>query len=101
MEKKKRLISIDKLPVEIQTEFQKRYSHGYRRYVQKITNHKNEIFYCVPVETEDSLWMIKINTNKSSGDFIPHSFPELDDDDNDDDDIGRDDSDIEIPETED
>lgn len=96
MEKKRRLISMDKLPVEIQGEFQKRYPHGYRRFIQKITNHKSETFHCVPVETDDSLWLVKINLKQNNVDVRP-SFPDFDDDDDNDDVMGADDSDIEVP----
>ncbi|MEX0813785.1 MAG: hypothetical protein WD048_16325 [Chitinophagales bacterium] len=99
MEKKRRLISMDKLPIEIHTEFQKRYPNGYRRYIQKITNHKREVLYCVPVETDDSLWMIKVKFNNNGGLEKP-VIPELDEDDDENEVMDTDDGDIPIPDSE-
>lgn len=100
MEKKRRLISMDKIPMEIYTEFQKRYPNGYKRFIQKITNHKNEVLHCVPVETEDSLWMIKVNFKKN-GDMEKITMPDFDDDDDDNDDMMGSDDDIPVPDMED
>lgn len=100
MEKKRRLISMDKLPKEIQLEFQKRYRNGFKRYIQKVTNHKNEIWHCVPVETEDSLWMIRVNLNKPATPQAYDSYIDLDDDEQEEI-SSNDDSDIPIDDLED
>lgn len=59
MEKKKSIISYEKLSPKLQEALRKRYPAGYAGHIQKIATPK-ETFTVVPLETEDSIYMVKV-----------------------------------------
>lgn len=90
MEKKKRIISQENLEPKILEMFQKKYPNGYTGFVQNILSPKGETLHVVPLETEDSIFLVKVKiTLKKSreddddddfGDDIPESGDGLDGD---------------------
>ena len=71
---KKHLIkSYDKLPQEARDAFDEKYGEGYAEAAQKITKPDGSILYVVPLETDDAVYMVKvdlvIDTNFSEEEF--------------------------------
>jgi len=63
MEKKKRIISQENLEPKILEMFQKKYPNGYTGFIQNITSPKGEMLHVVPLETEDSVFLVKVKVN--------------------------------------
>lgn len=63
MEKKKRIISQENLEPKILDMFQKKYPNGYTGFIQNITTPKGEMLHVVPLETEDSIFLVKVKVN--------------------------------------
>ncbi len=59
--KKRIIISFNKLTSEQIIKFSEAYPEGYASYIQKITKPSGESIYVVPFETEDSIYMVKID----------------------------------------
>lgn len=86
MEKKRVIKSLENLDPTLKTQLKKKYPDGFESYLMRLTNAKNEPFFVVPLETEDTMYLVKIAVTKNSeGEYDL----EVDDDDNvdDDDDI--------------
>ncbi len=59
---KKRLItSYQNLPQEARTMFDEQYGEGYADSAQKITKPDGSVLYVVPLETEDAVYMVKVD----------------------------------------
>lgn len=58
--KKRSIISYQNLPQEIHDLFNERYASGYSSAIQKITKPSGETIFVVPLETEDSIYMVKV-----------------------------------------
>ena len=76
---KKHLIkSYDKLPQEARDAFDEKYGEGYAEAAQKITKPDGSILYVVPLETDDAVYMVKvdlvIDTNFSEEEFEKEAF---------------------------
>lgn len=90
MEKKKRIISQENLEPKVLEMFQKKYPNGFIGFVQNITSPKGENLHVVPLETEDSIFLVKVKlvTKKTRededeedfGDDIPEAGDGLDGD---------------------
>lgn len=60
MEKKKRIISIENLEPAIKDSLMKKYPSGFDPFIQKIQGIKGETLTIVPLETEDSIFLVKV-----------------------------------------
>ncbi len=61
-QEKKRLIkSYQNLPQDARTQFDTQYSEGYTEFAQKITKPDGTSIYVVPLETEDAVYMVKVD----------------------------------------
>jgi hypothetical protein len=87
MEKKKRIISLENLEPKIKDALMKKYPSGFDPFIQKIQGIKGEELTVVTLETDDSIFMVKVKANLKKA--------AREDDDDDDDDEAADD----IPET--
>ncbi len=58
--KKRSIVSFHNLPEEIQNLFREKYGNSYGDFVQKVTKPNNDIIYVVPLETDDTYYMIKV-----------------------------------------
>ena len=86
-EKLKRIISHENLDAKILDMFNKKYPNGYAGFIQNIPSPKGEMLHVVPLETEDSIYLVKVKvqaggSNKKSreedddeffGDEIPEA----------------------------
>lgn len=59
--KKRVIISFNKLSSDLILQFSEAYPEGYASHIQKITKPSGEIIYVVPFETEDTIYMVKID----------------------------------------
>mgnify|MGYP000853095691 FL=1 len=59
--KKRVIISFNKLTTEQIVQFSEAYPEGYASHIQKITKPSGEIIYVVPFETTDTIFMVKID----------------------------------------
>jgi len=66
MEKKRLVISYDKLTPDLLTALRKKYPNGYEDYVIKV-NAPNKEFYAVTLDTEDASYLVKVNVKIDSG----------------------------------
>ena len=70
--------SYDKLPQEARDAFDEKYGEGYAEAAQKITKPDGSILYVVPLETDDAVYMVKvdlvIDTNFSEEEFEKEAF---------------------------
>lgn len=60
MEKKKRIISQENLEPKVLEMFLKKYPNGFTGFVQNITSPKGENLHVVPLETDDSIFLVKV-----------------------------------------
>jgi hypothetical protein len=90
MEKKKRIISQENLDPKVLEMFQKKYPNGFTGFVQNITSPKGENLHVVPLETDDSIFLVKVKVvvkktrededEEDFGDDIPEAGDGLDGD---------------------
>ncbi len=66
MNKKRVIISYHNLPPEILEAFKEKYLYGYSEFITKVTKPNNDIIYCVPLETDDAIYMVKIDVKVDS-----------------------------------
>lgn len=66
MEKKRVIKSLENLDPEIKVLLKKEYPDGFEDSLRRITNAKNEPFYVVPLETEDTAYLVKIAVKRNS-----------------------------------
>lgn len=65
MEKKRVIKSLDKLEPSIKSLLFNTYPHGFESNLTRLTNTKNEPFYVVPLETENTAYLIKIVVSRN------------------------------------
>lgn len=61
VQKKRSIISYQNLPQEAINLFDEKYGDGYADYAQKITKPDGSFLYVVPLETDDAVYMVKVN----------------------------------------
>ena len=61
LNKSRIIISFNKLTQEQILLFSQQYPEGYTPYIQKINKPSGEIIYVVPMETEDTIYMVKMD----------------------------------------
>ena len=84
-EKKKIIKSYEKLSPELQNLLKETYPYGYSNKLIRLSNAKNETFFAVPLETDDTTYMVKVHIDKikkqkNSDDEIHFSLGEEGDD---------------------
>jgi hypothetical protein len=69
-QKKRRIISLENLEPAVKEALMKKYPSGFEPFIQKIQGLKGETLTIVPLETEDSIFMIKVKpeAQKVAGD---------------------------------
>lgn len=85
---KKRVIkSLDTLPDDLKDLVKRQYPNGYETSISRIMNAKREPIFVFPLETEDSVYLVKVPATKNSdgGYDVESSEKEEFDSDNDDD----------------
>jgi len=87
--------SLEKLSPELKKLFRKEYPDGFEEHIMRITNHKNEPIFVVPLNTDDANYLIKIAmVQNSEGEYdIDLEEDEFDDEDLD---VGDDDMDFDL-----
>jgi hypothetical protein len=75
---KKRVIkSLDNLPEDLRELLRKQYPSGYEGNITRITNAKKEPIFVFPLETDDSIILVKVPATKNSdGEYDVESHPE-------------------------
>lgn len=75
---KKRVIkSLDNLPEDLKDLLRKQYPNGYEGSITRITNAKKEPIFVFPLETDDSIILVKVPATKNSeGEYDVESNPE-------------------------
>ena len=75
---KKRVIkSLETLSEELRELIKDQYPNGYESSITRITNAKKEPIFVFPLETEDSVYLIKVPATKNSeGEYDVESKPE-------------------------
>ncbi|MEQ8243482.1 hypothetical protein [Fulvivirga sp.] len=66
MEKKRVIKSLDNLDPELKTLVKKTYPDGFEGHLIRLQNAKNEPFFCVPLETSDTMYLVKIAVTKNT-----------------------------------
>lgn len=90
---KKRVIkSLDNLAEDLRELLRRQYPNGYEANITRITNAKKEPIFVFPLETEDSIILVKVPATKNSdGEYDVEANPEEDFENTDNDDYGGDD----------
>lgn len=87
-EKLKRIISHENLDPAILEMFNKKYPNGYNGFIQNIPSPKGEMMHVVPLETEDSIFLVKVKVqankkgrgnDEEDDDFFGDDIPEAGD----------------------
>ena len=65
MEKKRVIKSLENLDPVIKTLVKKAYPDGFEGHLIRLQNAKNEPFFCVRLETEDTMYLVKIAVTKN------------------------------------
>lgn len=84
---KKRVIkSLETLPDNLKDLIKKQHPNGFETNISRIMNAKKEPIFVFPLETEDSVYLVKVpaTKNSSGGYDVDPGEPDSDDDDNDD-----------------
>ncbi len=64
---KKRVIkSLESLTEELKELLREQYPNGYESYITRITNAKKEPIFVFPLETDDSVYLVKVPATKNS-----------------------------------
>ena len=66
MQKKRVIKSLENLTPELRVFLRKRYPDGFDNHLMRIMNAKNEPIFVVPMETEDSMYLVKVAVSKNS-----------------------------------
>lgn len=66
MEKKRVIKSLEKLDGDLKNLLKKNYPDGFENSLTRLTNAQNEPFFVVPLETEDTMYLVKIAVTKNS-----------------------------------
>lgn len=66
MEKKRVIKSLENLDPKVKILLKKEYPYGFEDSLRRLTNAKNEPFYVVPLETEDTAYLVKIAVKRNS-----------------------------------
>lgn len=91
MEKKRVIKSIENLDLALKNLLKKKYPDGYESSLMRLTNANKEPFFVVPLETEDTMYLVKIAVTKNSqGGYDVDEDEEDNMDDDDDLDVGDD-----------
>ena len=67
MDKRRIIKGFDNLDAELKKAFEELYPEGYKDYKDKVfrlTNAKNENFFVAPMETEDAIYLVKVELDK-------------------------------------
>ncbi len=64
MEKKRIIKSYEKLSTELQDQLREQYPYGFSNKLIRLNNSKNETFFAVPLETDDTIYMVKVQIEK-------------------------------------
>ncbi|UII22150.1 hypothetical protein [Fulvivirga ligni] len=88
MEKKRVIKSLENLDSDLKSLLKKRYPDGFENNLMRLTNAKNEPFFVVPLETEDTMFLVKIAVTKNSDGEYDLDIDDDDDGDDDDIDVG-------------
>lgn len=85
MEKKRVIKSFDNLDTSLKNQLKKKYPDGFEHSLMRLTNAKKEPFFVVPLETDDTMYLVKIAvTRNSDGEYdvdVEENEPADDDDD--------------------
>jgi len=89
MDKRRVIKSYENLSTELQEMLDEKYKYGYSNAIVRLNNAKNETFFAVPLETEDAIYMVKVQPEKpkkgaNAKDDVFSNEEENDDLDNDD-----------------
>ena len=82
MDKRRIIKSFDNLDPELQIAFEELYPNGYRDYkevVFRLTNARNENFFVAPMETEDAIYLVKVELEKPKDEEEEDGFKDEDD----------------------
>ena len=91
MEKKRVIKSAENLDPALKNLLKKKYPDGFESSLMRLTNAKNEPFFVVPLETEDTMYLVKIAVSKNSEGGYNLEIDEAEDVDSDEDvDVGDD-----------
>lgn len=66
MQKKRVIKSLENLSPELKAMLRKRYPDGFEGHLMRIMNAKNEPIFVVPMETEDTMYLVKVAVSKNS-----------------------------------
>ena len=66
MDKKRLIVSMDKLPEGVAEAIKKKYPGGYADYVFKVPKGSNDFFYAITVDTQDASYLVKVNVKIDS-----------------------------------
>lgn len=66
MAKKKVIVDYKNVPEEVLQLLAEKYPHGYNKAIIKFQNAKNETVSAVPIETEDTSYLVKVSTQLQS-----------------------------------
>lgn len=70
MQKNRVIKSLENLSPELKATLKKRYPDGFEGHLMRIMNAKNEPIFVVPLETEDTMYLIKVSVSRTSeGDY--------------------------------
>ena len=62
MAKKKVIVDYKNVPDEVLQMLAEKYPHGYNKAIIKFTNAKGEVVSAVPIETEETSYLVKVST---------------------------------------
>jgi hypothetical protein len=63
MQKKRIITSYEKLTPEVLDALKKQYPHGYADAVIKVDKGSEQFFHAIPVETDDTSYLVKVQVN--------------------------------------
>lgn len=62
MIKKRVIVDYKNVPDEVLQKLAEKYPHGYTKAIIKFTNAKNEVVSAVPIEVDDTAYLVKVST---------------------------------------
>ena len=66
MQKNRVIKSLENLSPELKAVLKKRYPEGFEDHLMRIMNAKNEPIFVVPLDTEETMYLIKVAVSKNS-----------------------------------
>ena len=66
MEKKRLLISFNKLPAEVINVIKVKYPYGYNHHLKEVKGINDQKLYVLPVETNEATYLVKVDIQKST-----------------------------------